>query len=153
MIQWQDLHHSELTVQSLYALLKLRCEVFVVEQTCPYQDIDGDDLTGENRHILGWKDNELVAYARILKSDDELEPVVIGRVIVSEALRGEKLGQQLMTQTLASCTQHWPHMALYLGAQAHLQSFYARFGFVPVTDVYDEDGIPHIGMAREAHRA
>ncbi|MCP5700044.1 GNAT family N-acetyltransferase, partial [Klebsiella pneumoniae] len=78
--------------------------VFVVEQTCPYQDIDGDDLVGENRHILGWRDNELVAYARILKSDDELEPVVIGRVIVSEALRGEKLGQQLMTQTLASCT-------------------------------------------------
>ena len=135
MIQWQDLHHSELTVHSLYALLKLRCEVFVVEQTCPYQDIDGDDLIGENRHILGWRDNELVAYARILKSDDELEPVVIGRVIVSEALRGEKLGQQLMAQTLASCAQHWPHKALYLGAQAHLQSFYARFGFVPVTDI------------------
>lgn len=153
MIQWQDLHHSELTVQSLYALLKLRCEVFVVEQTCPYLDIDGDDLVGENRHVLGWRDNELVAYARILKSDDELEPVVIGRVIVSEALRGEKLGQQLMAQTLASCAQHWPHKALYLGAQAHLQSFYARFGFVPVTDIYDEDGIPHVGMAREAHQA
>ena len=70
-------------------------------------------------------------------------------VIVSEALRGEKLGQQLMAQTLASCEQHWPEKALYLGAQAHLQSFYARFGFVPVTDVYDEDGIPHMGMARE----
>jgi ElaA protein len=96
MIQWQDLHHSELTVQSLYALLKLRCEVFVVEQTCPYQDIDGDDLTGENRHILGWKDNELVAYARILKSEDDFEPVVIGRVIVSNKARGEKLGYQLM---------------------------------------------------------
>ena len=88
MIQWQDLHHSELTVQSLYALLRLRCEVFVVEQTCPYQDIDGDDLTGENRHILGWKDNELVAYARILKSEDDFEPVVIGRVIVSNKARG-----------------------------------------------------------------
>ena len=83
MIQWQDLHHSELTVQSLYALLKLRCEVFVVEQTCPYQDIDGDDLVGENRHILGWRDNELVAYARILKSEEEFDPVVIGRVIIS----------------------------------------------------------------------
>ncbi len=59
--------------------------MFVVEQNCPYQDIDGDDLTGDNRHILGWKNDELVAYARILKSDDDLEPVVIGRVIVSEA--------------------------------------------------------------------
>jgi ElaA protein len=150
MIQWNDLHHSQLTVQQLYALLQLRCEVFVVEQTCAYQDVDGDDLVGENRHILGWRDGELVAYARILKSDAEFEPVVIGRVIVSRAVRGEKLGVQLMEQTLASCQHYWPQKALYLGAQAHLQPFYARFGFLPVTDVYDEDGIPHIGMAREA---
>jgi ElaA protein len=150
MIQWNDLHHSQLTVQQLYALLQLRCEVFVVEQTCAYQDVDGDDLVGENRHILGWRDGELVAYARILKSDAEFEPVVIGRVIVSHAVRGEKLGVKLMEQTLASCEQYWPQKALYLGAQAHLQPFYARFGFSPVTDVYDEDGIPHIGMAREA---
>ena len=113
MIQWQDLHHSELTVQSLYALLRLRCEVFVVEQTCPYQDIDGDDLTGENRHILGWKDNELVAYARILKSEDDFEPVVIGRVIVSNKARGEKLGYQLMEKTLDACRKQWPDKALY----------------------------------------
>ncbi|WP_276851157.1 GNAT family N-acetyltransferase [Enterobacter oligotrophicus] len=153
MIQWQDLHHSELTVNSLYALLKLRCEVFVVEQTCPYQDIDGDDLVGDNRHILGWKDNALVAYARILKSADDNEPVVIGRVIVSSKARGEKLGYQLMEKTLASCEKQWPDKALSLGAQAHLQSFYAHFGFTPVTEVYDEDGIPHIGMAREAKQA
>jgi len=151
MIQWNDLHHSQLTVPQLYALLKLRCEVFVVEQTCPYQDIDGDDLLGENRHILGWRDGELVAYARILKSEEEFEPVVIGRVIISPAVRGEKLGYTLMEQTLASCQQNWPQKALYLGAQAHLQPFYAHFGFSPVTDVYDEDGIPHVGMAREAN--
>ncbi|MCS2155128.1 GNAT family N-acetyltransferase [Scandinavium goeteborgense] len=151
MIQWNDLHHSQLTVPQLYALLKLRCEVFVVEQTCPYQDIDGDDLLGENRHILGWRDGELVAYARILKSEEEFEPVVIGRVIISPAVRGEKLGYKLMEQTLASCQQNWPQKALYLGAQAHLQPFYAHFGFAPVTAVYDEDGIPHIGMAREAN--
>ena len=149
MIQWQDLHHSELSVHSLYALLKLRCEVFVVEQTCPYQDIDGDDLIGENRHILGWRDNELVAYARILKSEEDFDPVVIGRVIISGRARGEKLGYQLMEQALASCRQHWPQKAIYLGAQAHLQKFYASFGFVPVTEVYDEDGIDHIGMAFE----
>ncbi|MCS2162705.1 GNAT family N-acetyltransferase [Scandinavium sp. H11S7] len=151
MIQWNDLHHSQLTVPQLYALLKLRCEVFVVEQTCPYQDIDGDDLLGENRHILGWRDGELVAYARILKSEEEFEPVVIGRVIISHAVRGEKLGYKLMEQTLTSCQKNWPQKALYLGAQAHLQPFYAHFGFSPVTDVYDEDGIPHIGMAREAN--
>ena len=149
MMTWQDLHHAELTVPQLYAELKLRCAVFVVEQTCAYQDIDGDDLVGENRHLLGWRGDELVAYARILKSDDEYEPVVIGRVIVSPAVRGEKLGYQLMEQALASCRQHWPQKAIYLGAQAHLQKFYASFGFVPVTDVYDEDGIDHIGMAYE----
>ena len=55
MIRWQDLHHSELTVADLYALLKLRCEVFIVEQTCPYLDVDGDDLVGQNRHLLGRK--------------------------------------------------------------------------------------------------
>ncbi|SES75214.1 GNAT family N-acetyltransferase [Kosakonia radicincitans] len=153
MIRWQDLHHSELSVAELYAALKLRCEVFVVEQTCPYLDVDGDDLTGENRHILGWKENQLVAYARILKSDDDLSPVVIGRVIVSAQVRGEKLGYQLMERAVNSCEQHWPQQALYLGAQAHLQSFYAHFGFQPVTDVYDEDGIAHIGMAREIHQA
>lgn len=147
---WQDLHHSELTVPQLYALLKLRCEVFVVEQNCPYQDVDGDDLNGENRHLLGWRGDELVAYARILKSAEDFEPVVIGRVIVSPTVRGEKLGYQLMEKALASCTRLWPQKAIYLGAQAHLQSFYASFGFQAVTDVYDEDGIAHIGMAREA---
>lgn len=149
MIHWQDLHHSELDVPTLYALLQLRCEVFVVEQTCPYLDIDGEDLVGENRHILGWRDGRLIAYARILKNGPDLEPVSIGRVIVEGSVRGEKLGAQLMTRALASCQQHWPQKALYLSAQAHLQPFYAGFGFQPVTPVYDEDGIPHVGMARE----
>ena len=153
MIEWQDLHHSELSVSQLYALLQLRCAVFVVEQNCPYQDIDGDDLTGDNRHILGWKNDELVAYARILKSEDDFEPVVIGRVIISGKARGEKLGYQLMEKTLEACRKQWPDKALYLGAQAHLQSFYGHFGFTPVTEVYDEDGIPHIGMARETKQA
>lgn len=153
MIHWQDLHHSELSAFALYAALKLRCEVFVVEQTCPYLDVDGDDLVGENRHLLGWRDNALVAYARILKSEDDFDPVVIGRVVISGNARGEKLGHQLMEQTLSSCKKHWPDKALYLGAQAHLQPFYAHFGFLPVTDVYDEDGIPHIGMAKEAKQA
>lgn len=147
MLKWQDLHHSELSVADLYSLLALRCAVFVVEQNCPYLDIDGEDLVGENRHILGWKDGKLVAYARILKSENDLEPIVIGRVIVDASVRGERLGNQLMEQALAACEHQWPGKPIYLGAQAHLQAFYARFGFKPVTDVYDEDGIPHIGMA------
>ncbi|WP_058912781.1 GNAT family N-acetyltransferase [Entomohabitans teleogrylli] len=148
MIDWQDLHHAQLTVPALYAVLQLRSAVFVVEQQCPYQDVDGDDLLGDNRHLLGWRDGSLVAYARILKSADENQPLVIGRVIVDSRARGEKLGYQLMERALASCARHWPEHSIYLGAQAHLQPFYSHFGFVAVTGVYDEDGIPHIGMAR-----
>ncbi len=91
MITWQDLHHAELTVPQLYALLQLRCAI-CRRTNLPYQDVDGDDLIGENRHLLGWRGDELVAYARILKSDDDIEPVVIGRVIVSPAVRGESWG-------------------------------------------------------------
>lgn len=149
MIHWQDLHHSELSVSALYEVLKLRCEVFVVEQACAYLDVDGDDLVGENRHLLGWRDNQLIAYARILKSNASDAPVAIGRVIVSGQARGEKLGVELMKRAVASCERHWPQSPLYLSAQAHLQAFYAQFGFTPATDIYDEDGIPHIGMRRE----
>lgn len=149
MIQWHSLHHSELTTAQLYALLKLRSEVFVVEQNCLYQDIDGEDLVGENRHVLGISNGEIAAYARILKSDEPFDPVVIGRVLVSSQWRGRKIGEQLMAFTLDICQQHWPDKAIYLSAQAHLKAFYTRLGFSIVTPEYNEDGIPHIGMAKE----
>ena len=104
-IDWQDYHHSELTVQQLYAILALRSEVFVVEQTCAYQDIDGQDLTGENRHIVAWLDGKPAAYARILRHEDG---VAIGRVIVAPSARGLKLGYQLMERALVSCQKNWP---------------------------------------------
>lgn len=152
MIDWHNLHHSALTTSQLYALLQLRGAVFVVEQQCPYQDIDGEDLVGENRHILGFHNEQLVAYARILESDNPLEPIVIGRVIVASRSRGQKWGEQLMTFTLEACQHQWPDRAIYLGAQAHLHHFYTRFGFQAVTPEYDEDGIAHIGMAKEPSR-
>lgn len=125
MIQWLNLHHSELTTAQLYALLKLRCAVFVLEQHCLYEELDGEDLVGENRHILAIEGDEIVAYARILKSEDPLEPIVIGRVIVSSRLRGQKLGEQLMT-TARGLSAALADKAIYLGAQAHLTHFYAR---------------------------
>ena len=107
----------------LYALLKLRSEVFCRRAAVLYQDVDGDDLVGENRHLLGWRDGELVAYARILKSEEEFAPVVIGQVIVSprhprcEArLSADGAGAGQLSAALAA-------KAIYLGAQAHLQSF------------------------------
>ncbi|XNN28156.1 GNAT family N-acetyltransferase [Escherichia coli] len=94
-----------------------------------------------------------MAYARILKSDDDLEPVVIGRVIVSEALRGEKVGQQLMSKTLETCTHNWPDKPVTSGRRRICKTSTQSFGFIPVTEVYEEDGIPHIGMAREVIQA
>lgn len=143
---WQDLHHSELSSAQLYEILALRSRVFVVEQQCIYQDIDGADLQRDNRHILGTLDNNLVAYARILTPPAADTAVAIGRVIVSADARGLNLGYRLMEQAIASCEQYWPGVSIHLSAQAHLQGFYGRLGFKPVGDIYLEDNIPHIAM-------
>lgn len=149
-ITWRDKHHQELTTTELYALLALRCAVFVVEQQCAYLDVDGLDLQGDNRHLLGVHNNQLVAYARLLAPDDAASPVKIGRVIVSDSVRGARLGNRLMTEALASCQQHWPGRDLFLSAQAHLQAFYRQHGFEPIGETYLEDGIPHIDMQKAA---
>lgn len=149
-ITWMDKHHRELTTTELYALLALRCAVFVVEQQCAYLDVDGDDLQGDNRHLLGMHDNQLVAYARLLAPADAASPVKIGRVIVSDSVRGARLGNRLMEQAINSCQQHWPGRDLFLSAQAHLQAFYGQHGFVPIGETYLEDGIPHIDMQKAA---
>ena len=142
-LHWQDYHHSDLNAAQLYAILALRTEVFIVEQNCVYQDIDGQDLAGENRHIVAWLEGKPAAYARILRHADD---VAIGRVIVAPSARGLKLGYQLMEQALAACHKHWPGARVVISAQAHLQGFSGRLGFVANTDIYDEDGIPHVGM-------
>ena len=149
-ITWLDKHHRELTTTELYALLALRCAVFVEEQQCAYLDVDGDDLQGDNRHLLGMHDNQLVAYARLLAPADAASPVKIGRVIVSDSVRGARLGNRLMEQAINSCQQHWPGRDLFLSAQAHLQAFYGQHGFVAVGENYLEDGIPHVDMLKNA---
>ncbi len=145
-VTWYDWHHHELTVQRLYDILALRNAVFIVEQICPYQDIDGQDLLDDNRHVAGYMAGELVAYARILTGADALS---VGRVIVSPRARGMNLGNRLMEQALAACASRWPGRKIHLSAQAHLQKFYGHFGFHAVTDLYEEDGIPHIGMEND----
>lgn len=146
LLQWQDLHHQQLSAAQLYQLLALRNTVFIVEQQCVYQDIDGADLSGENRHLLATRENKLLAYARLLAPQSAEQPARIGRVIVSGEARGMKLGNQLMEQAVASCRHHWPQHNVFLSAQAHLQDFYGRFGFRAVSGNYLEDNIPHIDM-------
>jgi ElaA protein len=161
-ITWRDLHHTELDTHTLYALLALRSEVFVVEQNCPYQDLDFQDLALQNRHILGYRstptpdsqepEQELIAIARILTPASPTSPVKIGRVVVSPRARGLGLGYALMEAAIASAERHWPGRTIKLSAQAHLQKFYGASGFVKEGEgpefSYLEDGIPHVAMVR-----
>ena len=147
-VDWVCKHHNDLGKEQLYAILRLRNEVFVVEQKCIYQDIDGQDLLGDTHHLMAWKDDELVAYLRLLDPDTQGGDVVVGRVIVAPAARGTGLGHRLMLEALKQIDDIWPDTPIFLCAQAHLQGYYARYGFVVAGEEYLEDDIPHIGMRR-----
>ena len=147
-LDWHCKHHSELSKAELYALLALRTRVFVVEQNCPYLEVDGQDLLGDTCHLLAWQGDELVAYLRLLDPQRHAGDVVIGRVVIAPAARGAGLGHQLMERALQACAERWPGQPVYLSAQAHLRNYYGRYGFLPVTEVYLEDDIPHLGMRR-----
>ncbi|MFJ4345889.1 GNAT family N-acetyltransferase [Pseudomonas sp. NPDC089401] len=147
-IDWICKHHTDLSKEQLYAILQLRTEVFVVEQRCAYQEVDGQDLAGDTLHLMGWQDDRLVAYLRLLDPQSQQGDVVIGRVVTSPAARGLKLGHPLLLKGLEAAAHCWPGTPLYLSAQAHLQGFYGRHGFEAVGEAYLEDDIPHIGMRK-----
>ncbi|MBS4725591.1 GNAT family N-acetyltransferase [Aeromonas veronii] len=140
---------SELTTDELYELLALRAEVFVVEQTCPFQDLDGLDRREWVWHLLGYQGELLAAYARIMAPGigDE-SGAAIGRVVTSSKARGGGLGHQLISEAVKACEARWPTHSIWLGAQAHLQGFYGQHGFVAEGEGYLEDDIPHMGMRR-----
>jgi ElaA protein len=147
-LTWHLRHHSELDTRELYALLALRTRVFVVEQNCPYLEVDGQDLLGDTCHLLAWRGAELVAYLRLLDPARHAGEVVIGRVVIAPEARGRGLGHELMERALQACAGRWPGLPVYLSAQAHLQDYYGRYGFAAVTEPYLEDDIAHIGMRR-----
>ncbi|RON67765.1 GNAT family N-acetyltransferase [Pseudomonas fluorescens] len=147
-IEWVCKHHSDLGKEQLYALLKLRSEVFVVEQKCAYPDLDGQDLDGDTYHLMGWENDQLMAYLRLLDPESQGGDVVIGRVITAPQGRGKGLGHEMMEQALKQAEKHWPQVPIYLSAQAHLQGYYGKYRFVAVGEEYLEDDIPHIGMRR-----
>lgn len=147
-IEWLCKHHSDLGKEQLYAILKLRSEVFVVEQKCPYLDIDGEDLASDTCHLMAWQDDTLVAYLRLLDPTSQGGDVVIGLVVIAPHARGKGLGHELMEQGLKHAEQLWPDVPVYLSAQAHLQDYYARHGFKVAGEAYLEDGIAHVGMRR-----
>ncbi|MDT4860244.1 hypothetical protein FQZ97_947920 [compost metagenome] len=108
--------------------------------------MDGKDLEGRTEHLMAWKNGALLAYCRLLEPALNEGKAIIGRVITAPAGRGTVLGHELMRRAKAEVERLWPGEPVYLGAQARLRGYYAGHGFVPVTDEYMEDGIPHIGM-------
>ena len=146
---WTCKPFDALTPLQLYQLLRLRSDVFVVEQECVFLDPDGFDL--QAWHLMAHDDSgELQAYARLLPAGVKAVEPVIGRVITAAASRGTGLGHALMRRALLECERLWPTQAMSLSAQARLQAFYASHGFEPVGKEYIEDGIPHIHMLRTA---
>ncbi|MGJ8692194.1 MAG: GNAT family N-acetyltransferase [Thalassotalea sp.] len=146
-MNWQIKKFSEFTNNELYDIIKLRIDVFVVEQRCYYPELDNLDKSPETLHLFCYQHNHLAAYLRILpKHTSYIEHISIGRVVIAKNARGAGLGHKLIEQALALCGEHFPAQSIKISAQAHLESFYQIHGFERVTDVYLEDNIPHIGM-------
>ncbi len=146
MLNWCSIPFSQLTTDQLYELLKLRTDVFVVEQNCPYPELDDKDRIKGVYHLLGTSDSDLVAYARLLPPGVSFPQVSIGRVAVAGHTRGKKYGQQLISKALEECQRLWPETDIQIGAQVYLEKVYQQFGFVRNSEDYLEDGIPHVDM-------
>ncbi|CAG8999887.1 MAG: Protein ElaA [Candidatus Celerinatantimonas neptuna] len=146
MLTWTEKYFNQLSNYELYQLMKLRVDVFVVEQQCPYPELDNHDYHPDLIHLLGFRGDELVAYARIIPAGLTYPTPSIGRVITSAAIRGQGIGQTLLEHAIASCQHHWPNQPITIGAQYHLMKFYQNFGFAPTGEPYLEDGIRHIKM-------
>ena len=137
---------DNLSRKEIHDLFLLRSEVFVVEQNCVYQDIDGKDEKAE--HVLVKKNNKIIAHARVLEYSDR-DNISIGRIVVSKKERGNSLGSDLLDFILKKIHQEKPKRPIKISAQAHLEKFYTDHGFKRTSNTYMEDGIPHISMTLE----
>jgi len=135
---------KDLSNDEIYGILKLRSEVFVVEQECVYQDIDGKDKKA--MHLMGKKDNEIIAYTRILDSGDYYELPSIARVVVKKKTRGEERGKEIMKESIKYIKENLQEKTIVLAAQKYLDKFYKELGFIVEGEEYLEDGIPHQKM-------
>ena len=147
LLKWEIKRFEELSLNELYQILHLRSEVFVVEQNCVYQDIDGKDHKA--LHVFGLFESEILAYARLFKPKDYFEKASIGRVVVSESCRDKKLGHILIRESIEGIRNHFGESQITISAQLYLKKFYESHGFVQTSQMYLEDDIPHIEMKRE----
>lgn len=150
-IQWTLSPFQELAVEQLYELLKLRVDVFVVEQECAYRELDEYDRHPETRHLSGRNEvGGLIAYARILPPRLRYPEVNLGRFVVRADSRKQGIGHQLLQAALKEISRCWAETPIRISAQDYLQAFYTQYGFLRVSDVYLEDGIPHVEMMKES---
>jgi ElaA protein len=149
-IQWKIKRFETLSLNELYGLLQLRSEVFIVEQNCPYQDVDGKDQKA--LHLIGEFDEKIVAYARLFKPGDYFENASIGRVVIAQNYRDKKWGHNLMREAMAGIAAHFHTARITISAQLYLQKFYESHGFVTVGETYLEDDIPHIEMLADSEK-
>lgn len=142
--QWQTSDFGGLNTLELYAALRLRQQVFVLEQNCAYLDLD--NLDQDAVHMLCWREGDLLAYQRCLAPGANFIESALGRIVVSAPARGQDLGRELVRRGIRHNLERWPNHDIRINAQAYLQAFYAELGFVAEGDVFDEDDIPHIQM-------
>ena len=143
-MNWNFKTFNKLTKIELYSLLRLRAEVFVVEQDCPYQDVDNKDQKA--LHVFAVENEEVIAYTRVFKPGDYFQEASIGRVVTKPSYRGTGLGQKLMQNTIDFIENSTISKPIRISAQTYLIQFYESYGFKKVGIKYEEDGIPHIGM-------
>jgi len=153
LVKWTHLPFSDLSVLDIYDLLKLRQDIFVVEQDCAYHDIDGRDPLCS--HLLARVPNDettesLVAYLRIVPPGNYFDEVALGRIITSQSVRGTGIGTQLIEKGIEIVKDVYGSKSIRISAQAHLEKYYNKFGFHKDSEPFDEDGIMHIEMLRTA---
>jgi ElaA protein len=144
MINWTCKPFTELTPDELYAILRLRSEVFVVEQNCVFLDMDNKDQ--KCHHLMGWRDKELLGYSRIIRAGISYVESSIGRVVTSPAARRLGVGRALLQTSIDTLYRLYGKQPIRIGAQCYLLKFYEAFGFVQKGEIYLEDGIEHIEM-------
>jgi len=144
MVKWTCKHFSELTTEELYHILRLRSEVFVVEQNCVFLDMDNKDLVCH--HVMGWSEKILLGYSRILGAGISYVESSIGRIVSSPAARGMGIGRELMSESIQAIYRLHGKGDIRIGAQYYLKEFYESYGFVQTGEIYSEDGIDHIEM-------
>ncbi|NRB69084.1 MAG: GNAT family N-acetyltransferase [Vibrio sp.] len=158
MLEWRVKTFSELSVYELYECLRLRVDVFIVEQQAPYSDLDGKDVDPETRHVMGFDGDKLVAYSRLMAQGLGYPPevqqfieakdkdVCIGRVIIAKSHRGKGIGHDLMALSFSTIREIYPQDSIFISSQQHLRDYYGAHGFKVFTDRYYEDGCTMLGL-------